>query len=365
VSDGTDLPPIRVRPRSGEAPPPPRTIVHEPSEPVTLEALIGQTAARLDALARRVADAEARTDGRLQNVEASVAAPPPELDLTPLERALTEQLTTFGRRVAGRVETLSEAIADVSRNAAAAERRLQIRLAAVQRPAGDGPAPPSIEGVLDARQAAIEGLLAARLHEVRQMINELQSALAPLPGRIAAVAERVDEKAAPAAAPAGALVAVRAQLTEELGDLREELRTVGETRGELERVVRARVEEALQRVEGLDGALQGLAGRVAELETSAPAEDQAEAQGRLPLGIEPGDAGADRVESLERRLDALERGHQALTQLAERTARETSQRLSRRIEDLRDAFSVQLAELRRSLERQPPARNQPVPPRPD
>ena len=363
MSDSSDLPPIVVRSRSGASPP--RTITHAPSEPVTLEAMIGQTAARLDALARRVAEAEARTDARFQSLEASVAAPPPEVDLSPLERALTEQLTTFGRRIAGRVETLSEAIAEVSRNAAAAERRLQIRLAAVRRPAGDGPAPPSIDEVLDARQAAIEGLLAARLHEIRQMINELQSALAPLPGRIAAVAERVGEQAGPPAAPASALAAMRAQLTEELADLREELRTVVETRGELERVVRARVEEGLQRVEGLDEAMRDLAGHVTDLAVGAGVEDHVEAQGRLPLGFEPAGEGTDRVESLERRLDALERGHQALTQLAERTARESSQRLSRRIEDLRDAFSVQLAELRRAIERQSPVRTQPVPPRPD
>jgi hypothetical protein len=318
-----------VRRQPLPAPTPSLSAVPEPDAPAILEGLIGQLAARLEVLARRILDLEEDALTRLDAVEQNQSHPTTEIDLAPLEKSLTDQLAAFGRRVAKRVEELSERIGDP--------------------PRGAGPGEAGLDEALDARQAAMEGALAARLEEIRRSIRDLQVATAPIPGRVAALEAGTP---GPGAAPPGqgvspaTLQAVRTQLGEELQDVREELRSLAEARGSQERVLAARLEDAVRRLEEVGSSNEALAARLTELESSLPAS-----QGILiPDGRAADPDAVDRVDAVERRLAALERGHDALSQLTERTSREATAKLSRRVEDLRDAFGVQLAELRRVVE---------------
>lgn len=240
------------------------------------------------------------------------ASSDPPVDLGSLEHRLTEQLTSFGQRVARRIDAL------------AVELRQEH----------------------DARDAMTEGVLAARLHDVTRSIRELQSAFAPVPAQLAALADRIrdlETRAEPDPSSRLTAEAIRARLAGELEDLREEVQAAVQARSDREGVVAARAEDALARLEQLERRVAALGQRMLELTDVAPEPPR---QARLPLPDAPEVPGEG---DLARRLADLERGHAALTQLTERTSRETAARLSRRIEDLRDAFGMELSELRRSL----------------
>jgi len=266
---------------------------------------------------------------------------PPPLDLEALEELLADHVKELGNRLARRVGYLADRVARLEQGRGLTDA--PVRAARAPRPLREPPQEaPDLEGLrreIDARQAALEGTVAARVDELLRALRQVQASMEALPERLDELDERiraVDAKADRSSEriaqdpSARATEALRRELSEDLADARDGIGTQLAARDARLSAFQDRLDELDSRVTRLDGPAQG----------SLLSEDR-------------------RVGALEERLSALEQAHQALSALSERTGRETASRLSRRVEDVRDSIGVQLSELRRALSESPDAQARP------
>jgi HAMP domain-containing protein len=124
--------------------------------------------------------------------------------------------------------------------------------------------------------------------------------------------------------------------------LSEEVASLGERLAEPAAQLAARVDTLEDLVAGTGGLVERVAGSPAGPAGPSPTAERALA----------------RADELDRRLGELEKSHAGLAGTVERSSREVVNRLTRKIEDLRDDVSVQMAEARRTAAAeaaQPPA----------
>jgi predicted nuclease with TOPRIM domain len=257
------------------------------------------------------------------------------MDLEALEELLAGHVKELGNRLARRVGYLADRIARLERGEVVVSAPVRTTRAPrpLREPPPEAPELGDLRRELESRQAALEGTVAARVDELLRALRQVQAAMEMLPERLDDLDERirrVDEKADRAAAriahdPSARVTEdLRRELTEDLADVRDGLGTQIAARDARLSAFQDRLDELDTRVSRLDGPTQ----------ETLLSDDR-------------------RVGALETRLAALEQAHQALAALAERTSRETATRLSRRVEDVRDAIGVQLSELRRAISEVP------------